>query len=42
MTNKEEFIDLIANGYTINPVIKVVTSATFIRGVFGILSKVFK
>jgi len=27
---------------TINPVIKVVTSATFIRGVFGILRKVFK
>jgi DNA helicase HerA-like ATPase len=27
---------------TINPVIKVVTSASFIRGVFGILSKVFK
>ncbi len=27
---------------TINPVIKVITSATFIRGVFGILSKVFK
>ena len=26
----------------INPVIKVVTSATFIRGVFGILNKVFK
>jgi len=25
-----------------NPVIKVVTSATFIRGVFGILNKVFK
>jgi len=27
---------------TINPVIKVITSATFIRGVFGILSKAFK
>jgi len=27
---------------TINPVIKVVTSATFIRGVFGILNKVLK
>ena len=27
---------------TINPVIKVLTSATFIRGVFGILNKVFK
>ena len=26
----------------INPMIKVVTSATFIRGVFGILNKVFK
>ena len=32
-----------ASGRTkINPVIKVVTSATFIRGVFGILNKVFK
>ncbi|MDN3644565.1 DUF853 family protein [Lutimonas halocynthiae] len=27
---------------TINPMIKVLTSATFIRGVFGILNKVFK
>ena len=27
---------------TINPVIKVVTSATFIRGVFGVLNKMFK
>ena len=27
---------------TINPIVKVVTSATFIRGVFGILNKVFK
>ncbi|MGI9530382.1 helicase HerA-like domain-containing protein [Lutimonas sp.] len=27
---------------TINPIIKVVTSATFIRGVFGILNKAFK
>jgi len=26
----------------INPVLKVLTSATFIRGVFGILNKVFK
>ena len=26
----------------INPVVKVLTSATFIRGVFGILNKVFK
>ncbi len=26
----------------INPILKVVTSATFIRGVFGILNKVFK
>jgi DNA helicase HerA-like ATPase len=27
---------------SMNPVIKVITSATFIRGVFGILNKVFK
>lgn len=27
---------------TINPIIKVVTSATFIRGVFGILNKAFR
>ncbi|WKK65059.1 helicase HerA-like domain-containing protein [Lutimonas zeaxanthinifaciens] len=27
---------------TINPIVKVVTSATFIRGVFGILNKVMK
>jgi DNA helicase HerA-like ATPase len=27
---------------TINPVIKVITSATFIRGVFGVLNKMFK
>jgi len=26
----------------IDPVVKVLTSATFIRGVFGILNKVFK
>ncbi len=31
-----------SNRSTINPVLKVITSATFIRGVFGILNKVLK
>ena len=41
-TKKKSSTSRSSRSTAMNPVLKVVTSATFIRGVFGILNKVFK